>query len=76
MGGWFWAYATYEMFHYYSHFGHETGLWGLNFQKKWHGRHHYRQPYEGFGISNPMWDFIFGTTMTDLDKVKELKKQK
>jgi sterol desaturase/sphingolipid hydroxylase (fatty acid hydroxylase superfamily) len=30
--------------------------------KQYHLRHHYKDDDVGFGISSPLWDYVFGTT--------------
>jgi sterol desaturase/sphingolipid hydroxylase (fatty acid hydroxylase superfamily) len=34
-----------------------VGLW----LKHHHVLHHYRNPDRGYGVSTPLWDYIFGT---------------
>ena len=29
--------------------------------KHHHGIHHYRNPDRGYGVSSPLWDYVFGT---------------
>jgi len=33
----------------------------LKFLKRYHLRHHYKNPNHGFGVSSPVWDVVFGT---------------
>jgi sterol desaturase/sphingolipid hydroxylase (fatty acid hydroxylase superfamily) len=55
------GYVCYDMLHYATHhFPMKHGLW--LWLKQYHLRHHYRDDDAGFGISSPLWDFVFGTT--------------
>jgi sterol desaturase/sphingolipid hydroxylase (fatty acid hydroxylase superfamily) len=54
------GYIIYDMIHYAIHhfkipFGFLRGIW------KHHLRHHYRSPDKAFGVSVPIWDYIFKT---------------
>lgn len=54
------GYLAYDYTHYYIHHGRSHSAWG-----KWVRRHHYlhHHAHEGynFGVSTPLWDFVFGT---------------
>lgn len=39
-----------------------------------HAIHHYRQPERAFGVSSPLWDYIFGTMPTLLEDKKQQAK--
>jgi 4-hydroxysphinganine ceramide fatty acyl 2-hydroxylase len=55
------GYVCYDMLHYATHhFSMKRGLW--LWLKQYHLRHHYKDDDVGFGISSPLWDFVFGTT--------------
>ena len=55
------GYVCYDMLHYATHhFPMKRGLW--LWLKQYHLRHHYKDDDAGFGISSPLWDYIFGTT--------------
>jgi len=55
------GYVCYDMLHYATHhFPMKTGLW--LWLKQYHLRHHYKDDHVGYGISSPLWDYIFGTT--------------
>ena len=55
------GYVCYDMLHYATHhFSMKRGLW--LWLKQYHLRHHYKDDDAGFGISSPLWDFVFGTT--------------
>jgi sterol desaturase/sphingolipid hydroxylase (fatty acid hydroxylase superfamily) len=55
------GYVCYDMIHYATHhfaMKNRIGLW----LKQYHLRHHYKDDEVGFGVSSPLWDYIFGTT--------------
>ena len=55
------GYVCYDSIHYATHhiaFKGRVGLW----LKQYHLRHHYKDDHAGFGVSSPLWDYIFGTT--------------
>ena len=55
------GYVCYDMLHYATHhFPMKRGLW--LWLKQYHLRHHYKDDHVGYGISSPLWDYIFGTT--------------
>ena len=55
------GYVCYDMLHYATHhFPMKRGLW--LWLKQYHLRHHYKDDDIGFGISSPLWDYVFGTT--------------
>jgi sterol desaturase/sphingolipid hydroxylase (fatty acid hydroxylase superfamily) len=54
------GYIAYDMLHYAEH--HLSMKWGfLKFVKRYHLLHHYKTPEHRFGVSSPLWDYIFGT---------------
>ncbi len=55
------GYVCYDMLHYATHhFPMKRGLW--LWLKQYHLRHHYKDDHVGYGISSPLWDYIFGTS--------------
>jgi len=55
------GYICYDMLHYATHhFPMKRGFW--LWLKQYPLRHHYKDDDAGFGISSPLWYFIFGTT--------------
>jgi 4-hydroxysphinganine ceramide fatty acyl 2-hydroxylase len=55
------GYLVYDMTHYaLHHFSLKSG-WGQAL-KRYHLKHHYQDPRNGFGVSSPVWDKIFKTT--------------
>jgi 4-hydroxysphinganine ceramide fatty acyl 2-hydroxylase len=56
------GYLTYDLSHYaFHHFGLH-GRVSL-YLKQQHMRHHYMDPDGNYGVSTPIWDFVFGTYM-------------
>ena len=54
------GYLCYDMIHYATHhfpMKRGIGLW----LRQYHMRHHYKDDHHGFGVSNPLWDYVFGT---------------
>lgn len=54
------GYLWYDMLHYATHhfsLKSSTGLW----LKHHHMRHHYQDDHFGYGVSSPLWDYVFGT---------------
>ncbi len=55
------GYLAYDMTHYATHhFPMRSGY--LKYLKRYHMMHHYKTPNQRFGVSSPLWDFVFGTT--------------
>jgi sterol desaturase/sphingolipid hydroxylase (fatty acid hydroxylase superfamily) len=43
----------------------KLGLW----LKHHHVRHHYLDNGRGFGVSTPVWDYVFGTMYGDKEEI-------
>jgi len=54
------GYVTYDWTHYYTHHFRPTTRLG-KFLRRYHMEHHYRDSESHFGISSPLWDWVFGT---------------
>ncbi|MBI3259796.1 MAG: sterol desaturase family protein [Ignavibacteriae bacterium] len=54
------GYVCYDSIHYAAHHFKMKGRIG-NFLKVYHLKHHYSDDHSGYGVSNPLWDYIFGT---------------
>jgi sterol desaturase/sphingolipid hydroxylase (fatty acid hydroxylase superfamily) len=55
------GYVCYDTIHYATHhfaMKNRAGLW----LKQYHLRHHYKDDEAGYGVSSPLWDYVFGTT--------------
>jgi sterol desaturase/sphingolipid hydroxylase (fatty acid hydroxylase superfamily) len=55
------GYVCYDTIHYaIHHFPMKRGIW--RWLKQYHLRHHYNDDEAGFGVSSPLWDYVFRTT--------------
>ena len=54
------GYITYDWVHYYTHHFRPTTRLG-KFLRRYHMEHRYRDSESHFGISSPLWDWVFGT---------------
>jgi sterol desaturase/sphingolipid hydroxylase (fatty acid hydroxylase superfamily) len=65
------GYVCYDSIHYATHhFPMKKGLG--KWLKEYHLKHHYVDSTTAFGVSNPLWDYIFGTVPS---KEKAVEKQ-
>lgn len=60
LAGALFGYLCYDMIHYYLHYGSPT-LKHLYHMKRYHYQHHFAHQDMGYGISSPLWDFVFNT---------------
>jgi sterol desaturase/sphingolipid hydroxylase (fatty acid hydroxylase superfamily) len=54
------GYVCYDSIHYATHHLAMKGRIG-QWLKQYHLRHHYKDDEAGYGVSSPLWDYIFGT---------------
>ncbi len=54
------GYLFYDMLHYATHHFAMKGAIGL-WLKHHHMKHHYQTAHRNYGVSSPLWDFVFGT---------------
>ncbi len=54
------GYVAYDWTHYYTHHFRPTTRVG-RFLRRYHMEHHYKDSESHFGISSPLWDWVFGT---------------
>jgi 4-hydroxysphinganine ceramide fatty acyl 2-hydroxylase len=55
------GYICYDSIHYaIHHFPMKRGVW--LWLKQYHLRHHYHDDHVGYGVSSPLWDYVFRTT--------------
>jgi dihydroceramide fatty acyl 2-hydroxylase len=66
------GYLCYDYTHYYVHFFTPTTRLG-KFLKSYHMKHHYSGSNSRWGVSSPLWDYIFGTTEETLEDAKPTK---
>ena len=55
------GYLFYDTMHYAMHHLQWKFDWFQRL-KQYHMRHHYQHDAQGFGVSNPLWDYVFNTT--------------
>jgi sterol desaturase/sphingolipid hydroxylase (fatty acid hydroxylase superfamily) len=54
------GYLIYDLTHYATHhFPMRSGY--AKYIKRYHMQHHYKTPDARFGVSSPIWDYVFGT---------------
>lgn len=53
------GYLAYETFHYAFHAPVSLRWKWLNALRKYHARHHFETPDARFGVTTPLWDFVF-----------------
>lgn len=58
--GFVFGYVSYDSIHYATHHWQMEGKIG-KFLKTYHLRHHYSDDHTAYGVSNPLWDYAFGT---------------
>jgi dihydroceramide fatty acyl 2-hydroxylase len=54
------GYLTYDMTHYHLHHQRPRTRLG-RLLRELHMRHHFQDDKRGFGVSAPLWDYVFGT---------------
>jgi sterol desaturase/sphingolipid hydroxylase (fatty acid hydroxylase superfamily) len=60
MAGFLIGYLVYDLTHYATHhFAMRSGY--AKYIKRHHMQHHYKDPGTRFGVSSPLWDWVFGT---------------
>lgn len=71
MAGFVTGYLIYDTTHYaVHHFPIKGGIWG--YLRQHHMRHHFQSPEEGFGVSSPLWDYVFRTHFKNSSKASQL----
>lgn len=64
MAGFLIGYLIYDLTHYATH--HFPMRWGYaKYLKRYHMMHHYKDPNTRFGVSSPVWDWVFKTQGVD-----------
>ena len=54
------GYIFYDSLHYATHhFAMRRGAW--SWLKRYHLRHHFQDDHAGYGVSSPLWDYVFRT---------------
>jgi sterol desaturase/sphingolipid hydroxylase (fatty acid hydroxylase superfamily) len=67
------GYVSYDSIHYATHHMPMKSRIG-NFLRVYHLRHHYEDEQTAYGVSNPLWDYIFRTVPKYLKEEAGLKK--
>jgi sterol desaturase/sphingolipid hydroxylase (fatty acid hydroxylase superfamily) len=57
------GYLAYDYIHFWTHHGKVRSPVG-KFLRRHHHLHHFHNETKNFGVSNPLWDVIFGTLST------------
>lgn len=68
------GYLAYDWTHYYTHHFRPTTRLG-RFLRRYHMEHHYKDSQSHFGISSPLWDWVFGTANGEARGAEEAAKQ-
>ncbi len=58
------GYLAYDLAHYATHHLPLKGRY-LKYLKKYHMLHHFKTPDARYGVSSPLWDFVFRTAPAD-----------
>jgi hypothetical protein len=53
------GYVIYEFVHLASHA--KWRIWGLGYLNKYHARHHHADWHRSYGVTSPLWDWVFRT---------------
>ncbi len=62
------GYLFYDITHYaIHHFNIHNRFWLAI--KNHHSKHHYQNPGLGYGVSQPTWDYVFGTTFPEINSI-------
>lgn len=67
------GYVSYDSIHYATHHLPMKGKIG-NFLRVYHLRHHYEDEQTAYGVSNPLWDYIFRSVPKYLKEETNLKR--
>ncbi len=66
------GYVAYDSIHYATHhFKMKSGI--LKYLKEYHLKHHYYGEDSAYGVSNPLWDYVFRTVPSFLEAKDEKK---
>ncbi|NVB42281.1 sterol desaturase family protein [Pseudenhygromyxa sp. WMMC2535] len=58
------GYLWYDMTHWWTHAGRARTRWGRMLRRH-HMLHHFKDHEQYFGVSSPLWDYVFGTVPRD-----------
>ncbi len=63
------GYLGYDYVHYYTHFARPTSRIGKGLRKR-HLQHHFAFDDRWFGVSSPLWDYVFGTYVKEGERAR------
>lgn len=69
------GYVAYDSVHYATHHMRMNGKIG-KFLKEYHLRHHFQDDNTAYGVSNPLWDYVFKTTPKVVKKTPDAETKK
>ncbi|MCX7877242.1 MAG: sterol desaturase family protein [Ignavibacteria bacterium] len=72
------GYVSYDSIHYATHHLNMKGKIG-KFLRSYHLRHHYEDEHTAYGVSNPLWDYVFRSVpryLIDVNKIPDLDHKK
>lgn len=72
LAGTLFGYIIYDLVHYDIHVSNRKNRL-FQFWKRYHFAHHYVDNSKAFGVTTPLWDYVFRTTVTYLAKKEEIK---
>lgn len=55
------GYITYDVTHFWCHFGLQSKIGFVAAVRRYHLAHHFKNYNLGFGITSPLWDYVFGS---------------
>lgn len=58
------GYLCYDMIHYATHHLPMKGR-ATSYLKRYHLLHHFKESDKGYGVSSPIWDFVFSTRYSE-----------
>jgi len=63
MSGFVFGYVSYDTLHYFFHQEHQFKWFPyFGYMKRRHNRHHYKTPNMNFGVTTPIFDWVWGTS--------------
>ena len=66
-GGFVLGYLIYDYIHFTTHFFNFRWKW-FQYLKKHHYLHHFKDEHKNYGVSSPLWDFVFSTYLRQKEK--------
>ena len=55
------GYLAYETLHFLVHNGYLRNWWLMRQWRRYHLGHHYRDDTAAYGVTTPLWDYVFGS---------------